>query len=133
MEVVYSQQGHNDDAIRTAVESAIAEMQQVTGIDTASDNRLSSGWQLSNAYPNPFNAQTRFTYTVPERSGIHLSILDVRGRTVRTLVSGTKKEARYTITWDGTDNRGYGVSSGIYFLRLKSSSTAMTRKVMVVR
>jgi hypothetical protein len=91
---------------------------------------------LQNA-PNPFNPKTAISFTLPERSLVDLSIYDVSGRLVRTLLHGEMAAGAYTgeraAPWDGTDESGAAVRSGVYFYRLKAADLELTRKMVLVR
>ncbi len=91
---------------------------------------------LHNA-PNPFNPNTAISFTLPERSLVDLSIYDVSGRLVRALVRGEMAAGSYegdrAIRWDGTDESGKAVRSGVYFYRLKANDKEVTRKMALVR
>ncbi len=71
------------------------------------------------ASPNPFTAQTSIAYTVPSSGGaVEMTIYDVNGREVRTLVNETMNPGDRLAYWDGLDNAGERVGSGVYFARL---------------
>jgi hypothetical protein len=84
--------------------------------------------------PNPFNPSTTIKYDVPA-GGIQvtLRIYDIRGTLIRTLVGGTPSGGRYTAQWDGRDNGGQRVSSGIYFYQLKAGGFVETRKMLLMK
>jgi hypothetical protein len=86
--------------------------------------------------PNPFNPQTRITYTVPEGTGgapVSLRIYDVAGRLVRTLVDTVQRPGIHVLGWDGTNERGSRVSSGVYFYRLRCRGEAQTKKMILLK
>jgi hypothetical protein len=85
-------------------------------------------------HPNPFNPSTTIGYDVPVGSGqVTLRIYDIRGTHIRTLVNETPPGGRHTVEWDGRDNRGQTVSSGIYFYRLKAKGFVETRKMLLMK
>ena len=85
---------------------------------------------LSSATPNPSNITTKIAYSLPTISNVHLTIYDVLGRPIRTLVSGTKTPGEYSAIWDGRTNTGSKVQNGIYFYTLKSSDKSISRKLI---
>ena len=88
--------------------------------------------RLSAAYPNPFNPRTTIPFELAERGAIELKIFNAAGRLVRTLLDETYGKGPHTAVWDGLDNRGTAVASGIYFCRLEAGVyTASTRLVLV--
>jgi ligand-binding sensor domain-containing protein len=83
--------------------------------------------------PNPFNPSTTIEFTLPEAGRAELAVYDITGRKVRTLVSGFGKNGKYATVWDGRDDDGQPVASGIYLARLVAGKTAITRKMALVR
>lgn len=83
--------------------------------------------------PNPFNPATRIAFDLPSRETASLRVFDVRGREVRTLVRETLPQGRYEYIWDGTDNSGRPVASGVYFYRVVAGDQSATRKMTLVR
>ncbi len=84
-------------------------------------------------YPNPFNPRTTFHFALPARERVRLAVHDARGRLVRTLVDGMMEAGRQEVLWDGRDDGGRGVASGVYLARVRSASLAATTKVSLVR
>jgi hypothetical protein len=90
---------------------------------------------LEQNYPNPFNPTTRITVGVPSghHEKISLKVYNVRGQLVATLFEGTRGAGYHTFQWDGVNNRGQQVSSGIYFARMMSGKAVMTRKMVMLK
>lgn len=84
-------------------------------------------------YPNPFNPTTTIEYSVANDSHVNLSVYDVNGQLVRTLINGFKVKNNYRVIWDGKNNMGSDVASGVYFYRLKTDSFARARKLILLR
>jgi len=85
-------------------------------------------------HPNPFRSQTIIDYTLPESGPVELVIHDPAGRRVRALYRGSEWAGGHKKVWNGRDDSGDPVSSGVYFCRLKSSTrTQKTRKILLVR
>ena len=105
-----------------------------TGINDnpVADSRL-RGVKLLPNYPNPFNPRTAIRYSVSGTQDIRLEIFDVQGRLVRTLVNGVASPGTHETAWDGRDNRGAGVGSGVYFVRLAGAGEVTTRKIVLVK
>ncbi len=88
---------------------------------------------LQNA-PNPFNPKTTIRYEVPAGGcDVTVEVYDVSGRLVRTLVDGFEPEGRREVVWDGTDDSGRELGSGVYFYRLVTPETDVTRKMLLVK
>ena len=84
-------------------------------------------------YPNPFNPETVIRYRISTTGYVHLEIFDINGRHVRTLVDGVRSaEQIHTVMWDGRDNSGNPVASGIYFYQLKTEDGQLFSKRMVL-
>jgi hypothetical protein len=83
--------------------------------------------------PNPFNPTTTISFTLPNKAHTSLSIYNVEGKLVKTLVNDTMGEGFKEITWDGRDTHGHQVSSGVYFYRLKAGKKVLTRKMAVLK
>jgi M6 family metalloprotease-like protein len=88
---------------------------------------------LLNAYPNPFNPLTTIRYELASRTHVSLRVYDVSGAVVRTLVNGDKPAGSYSLTWDGRDDHGSSVSSGVYFYRIAAGSFSDVRKVTLLK
>jgi len=121
--------------------SAIVERYLPTGVGDGTGNsgggsRLPRGFLLKQNYPNPFNPSTTIQFDVEPRNEhgeVDLSVYDVRGRVVRTLVSSPIEDGHHEIHWDGTDDRGEQLPSGIYVYRLKVGGESSARKMLLVR
>ena len=83
--------------------------------------------------PNPFNPTTRITFHLPGQVFARLAIYNVEGRLVRVLADGVRPEGNHTILWDGTNNRGAPVASGVYVYALRVGATTLTRKLLLLR
>ena len=88
---------------------------------------------LGSAFPNPFNASTQITYALPEPATVSLMIYDVLGRHVNTLVRTTQPAGEYSAAWNGTDERGEAVGSGVYFYRLSVGDEVTARKMLLLK
>jgi len=77
-------------------------------------------FQLLSSYPNPFNLTTQISYSLPENSDVKLEIYNITGQKVRTLIDEFQYAGARSITWDGTNQSGQKVSSGVYFMRLST-------------
>jgi len=89
---------------------------------------------LQGTYPNPFNPATTIAWSIEKDGPVTLAVYDISGRRIRTLIDGKMTEAgSYTATWDGLDDRGNNVSSGVYFCRFLSGETASSTKMILLR
>jgi flagellar hook assembly protein FlgD len=89
---------------------------------------------LAQNHPNPFNPATVIEFTVPEGGGeVFLEIFDVSGRLVRRLASGPRDAGTQSVIWQGRDESGRAVSSGVYYYRLRARDFEETRRMVLVR
>ena len=88
---------------------------------------------LKQNYPNPFNPATTIKFSVAEKGHASLRIFDVRGALIRTLVDRIVEAGEVSVLWDGTDNNGRSLASGVYFLNLRKGDETMTRKMIMLR
>ena len=88
---------------------------------------------LCNNYPNPFNPSTTINFSIARSSHVNLSIYNVKGQLVRTLVNEHKAADEYRVTWNGKDNRGIPVSSGVYFYAIRTDSFNESKKLILLR
>ncbi len=85
-------------------------------------------------YPNPFNPDTNIAFNVKKAGKVELSLYNIRGQKVKTLIKDELTPGNHTITWDGTDSNGKGVASGVYFARLKQrDEKARVKKMMLMK
>ncbi len=100
---------------------------------TVASETLPTDFALHQSYPNPFNPQVTIQFDLPVSCDVDLAIYDVLGRRVRTLVAGLQPAGSRTITWDGKDQNGSRVSSGIYFYRLTAGGFVETKKMVLMK
>ncbi|MHB9029213.1 MAG: LamG domain-containing protein [Candidatus Latescibacterota bacterium] len=98
-------------------------------------NKLPGYFALFQNSPNPFNPTTTIEYMIPSGGSrqVTLIVYDLRGTVVRNLVNRNQLPGKYTITWNGTDDSGNRVSSGMYIYRIKAGAFSEARKMMMVR
>ncbi len=84
-------------------------------------------------YPNPFNPITTIKFSVPISGHVSLKVFNVRGELVRTLVDEVRSADTYVMEWDGTDDRGQGVASGVYFYETKTNGKSIVNKMALVK
>nr|MBN2278352.1 T9SS type A sorting domain-containing protein [candidate division Zixibacteria bacterium] len=90
-------------------------------------------FNLAQNYPNPFNPVTQIEYSVPSNSHVKISVYNTLGQLTRVLVDGVKSAGVYTVTWDGTNNAGHHVASGIYLYRIEAGPYNHTRKMAIIQ
>ena len=88
---------------------------------------------LSQNYPNPFNPQTTIAFSLATKGHVSVRVYNVSGQLVRTLANETRDSGAHTVTWDGRDQAGSPVSSGVYFYKLEAGSFAQTKKMVLLK
>ena len=89
-------------------------------------------FKLYQNYPNPFNPATTISYSLPKSSHVKLTIYNLNGQVIYTLVDEYQKAGQYTVKWRGIDQRGMKVSSGTYYYKIKTLDSAMFRRCVKV-
>jgi len=120
------------DSFVLRADAVIFEESQLTSI-IAEPNMTPESYTLSQNYPNPFNPTTQIKFTLPVDSRVDLKIYDILGREVATLMSDELKAGYYTTEWNGRNNSGVMVSSGIYIYRIVAGKFVQTKKMMMLK
>ena len=84
-------------------------------------------------YPNPFNPETSITYQVPKTSLVKIEVFKLLGQKLRTLVNEERNPGSYQIMWNGLDDQGKSVSSGVYLYKMQSGDFSTIKKMVLVR
>jgi hypothetical protein len=130
-----------DDAIG-AMRAVMSDLEEAVGI--AGDGGgpgavLPRAFALRQNYPNPFNPSTAIVVEIPDLDGdgsgvrTRLAVFDTRGRRVRVLVDAPRTPGRYVVRWDGRDDRGERVASGVYLYRMEAGTFVSTRKMVMLK
>ncbi|MFA7058134.1 MAG: T9SS type A sorting domain-containing protein, partial [Candidatus Cloacimonadales bacterium] len=87
---------------------------------------------LSN-YPNPFNPETTISFNNPQTGKVSLSIYNIKGQLVKSLLDDEAIAGPHSVVWNGKDNRGKSVASGIYFAKIKTGTSTQTKKMLLMK
>jgi len=112
------------------------QLQIAHGSVTSADHTPGSApftFTLSQNYPNPFNPSTRIDYEVDKRGYVELVVFDLLGRHVRTLVAAEQQPGQHHVLWDGKNDHGELVSSGVYLYQLRAGSSSMTKRMLLLK
>jgi hypothetical protein len=90
----------------------------VVGIDGSNNTGNPATFEVGYNYPNPFNGNTRINYTLSKQANIQIRIYDLAGQEIFAGTKNNLQPGRYQFSWNGLDNEGQSVSTGIYFLAL---------------
>jgi fibronectin type 3 domain-containing protein len=88
-------------------------------------------FELEQNYPNPFNPKTTIEYRVPEYTNVSIIVYSVLGKEVRRVVNEYKEAGTYQVEWDGRDNDGRRVASGLYFYQMVTVNFYAVKKLMI--
>jgi hypothetical protein len=94
---------------------------------------LPTDYALQQNHPNPFNPSTAITYQLPSAQGVELSIWNLAGQRVRQLVHTQQARGRYTVVWDGTDDDGRPVATGMYLCEVRAGAFRSVRKMVLLK
>ena len=92
-----------------------------------------AAFALQQNYPNPFNGGTVIDLTLPAAGDVELAVYNMAGQKVATLIDGPRSEGAYTVQWDGRDDGGRALASGMYMYRLRAGDWVEARKLLLLR
>lgn len=104
-----------------------------TDVAVCGEDQLPSRYGLSQNYPNPFNPETTIEYQIPQAGDVHMAVFNILGQKICTLVDEARVAGRYQVIWDGRDDSGRPVASGVYFCHLTAGSYRQTRKMTLLK
>ncbi|MCB5267838.1 MAG: C25 family cysteine peptidase [Candidatus Cloacimonetes bacterium] len=102
-------------------------------VSTPDSPELPSQTALQANYPNPFNPSTTIAFSLAEPAVVKLSVFNLRGQKVKTLTHQMMNRGNHNIVWNGDDDSGRSVSSGIYLIRMETAGSSFTRKAMLMK
>ena len=119
----------------SAVESSEFEFIITPGvaIPSGATPAMPTNYSLTQNYPNPFNPTTMITFTIPQTSQVSLAVYDITGKLIKSLIAKPMDAGYHSVIWNGTDENGKGVASGVYFYKLKAGDFSQTRKCLLLK
>jgi hypothetical protein len=124
----------NHDALRANVEFILGNLFNEPYMPTGIEPEIPrAAMSLEQNHPNPFNPVTTIRFTLPSQGFVDMKVYDVSGRAVRTLVSEEMPAGEHRVLWDGRNNGGGPVASGVYFYRIVAGNQTATRKMVLLR
>ena len=105
---------------------------KISDIEVA-DTELPLTFTLNQNYPNPFNPTTTIRFQLPKKADVQLVVYNSLGQKVRTLVSGRRNAGKHEVVWNGTNDQGQLVASGMYIYRLIAEDRVQSRRMLLIR
>ncbi|HEX9916422.1 MAG TPA: T9SS type A sorting domain-containing protein [candidate division Zixibacteria bacterium] len=123
-----------EDQATQLLHQALADLNQYTGVeDDDQESNIPSEFALAQNYPNPFNAETAIEYSLVRNCQVKLVIYNILGQEVKTLVNEQQTVGRKKVIWDGKNQNGETVSSGIYFYRIQAEGFVQSKKMLLLK
>ena len=94
---------------------------------------IPTSWALHQNYPNPFNPITTLKYDLPKDTFVKITLFDMNGETVKTLVNEEKSSGSHHSQWDATNNKGEFISAGVYLYRIETGDFRQTKKMIYLK
>jgi hypothetical protein len=140
---IYDLTDYADQTIRVAIQCVsndafifMLDDFQVLGVDGTDNNNDSTPVltsALNNNYPNPFNPETTISYSVEKAGKVTLEVYNILGQKVKTLVNDNVNAGSHNVVWNGKDNAGRSVASGVYFYRMTNRNYTKTNKMILMK
>ncbi|MBN1997588.1 T9SS type A sorting domain-containing protein, partial [candidate division KSB1 bacterium] len=105
----------------------------LAAVKSLQDSGIPVSYQLQQNYPNPFNPETTIRYSLPFAEFVTLTVYDILGKKIKTLVNENKAPGRYQVIWDGKDENGLKVASGVYVYRLSAGKFVQSFKMLLIK
>ena len=109
------------------------EIDGTNALRTYLEGLLPDEFALHQNYPNPFNPITTLRYDLPENSYVNVTVYDMLGRKVKTLINQTQDAGYKSVIWDGTNDYGKPVSAGIYLYQIQTGGYTSTKKMVLLK
>jgi len=124
--VHYSRIGYNEADV-------IALLDQLLSTQSTAPVQTPGSAQLLAAYPNPFNAGTQIQFELDRTRPIQLLIFDQKGHIVKTVMTGLRSQGQYSVQWNGQNDAGNDMPSGVYMVTLITESTRSSQKIILLK
>ena len=112
---------------------SVFQLRQFIVSSVPGGNGIPEHFVLNTNFPNPFNSGTSITFDAPGVQKVELSVFNVLGQKIRTLFIGTSVPGRNTLRWDGKDDAGRNISTGVYFYQLRTPASIITNKMVMIQ
>ena len=125
-------QGHGPQGDAIRIYNYVRLVRDAPQTSTDSDIPETGSIQLEQNYPNPFNPSTSIGFYLPSSGYVNLSIYNIKGQKITTLIEQNLNEGNHSLIWNGVDKQNKAVSAGMYFYTLKTSTESVTRKMVML-
>jgi hypothetical protein len=122
-----------DDMLFAGTDDGVWREESPTSVSDGLSPILPDSYTLAPNYPNPFNPETIIEYSLPIRAFVTIEIFNVIGQRVRTLINEPKSPGTYLVEWNGRDDAGNALSTGVYFYRLTAGEVTLTKKMLLLK
>ena len=124
------EQSSAEDALCRAIEELLGN---TTEVGEGTEENLPGSFGLSQNYPNPFNPTTEIRYSLPSRGHVNLSVYNILGQRVATLVDKEQPAGVYRVQWDGCDDNGQTLATGIYLYQIRTGANIESKKMLLLK
>ena len=123
----------NKSSLVCGIEVVQTAAPSLTKNESANGQSVPAEFQLAQNYPNPFNPATRISFGLPRDMSVTLTVYNLKGEVIRTLVEGYRPAGNYQVEWNAQNNQGARVASGIYIYQLKGAGILETRRMVLLQ
>jgi hypothetical protein len=109
------------------------EYHPLQALNVNPNENLPSNFELVSIYPNPFNPSTIIEFSQGKSGHVNIDVIDITGRTVKSLGDQDYAAGRFSIKWDGSMDNGQSVSNGIYFIQIQAGDQLISRKIVYLK
>ncbi|MEK0338387.1 MAG: T9SS type A sorting domain-containing protein, partial [Nitrosopumilus sp.] len=113
--------------------AGVKEYHSMTVLGVTVTEDIPDKFVLYPAYPNPFNPSTTIEFQIPEAVQVKLTVYDLQGREVKALINGLQEAGSYSVKFNGKNDNGVKLSSGIYFVLMRAKETTTSKKIVLLR
>ncbi len=125
--------GGDPQKIVSDLESEVVALITTTSVEGAHSNSLPTDFELKQNFPNPFNPNTTIQFQLPATSHMSLKIYNLDGQLIKTLISEQMTAGNHNVNWDGTNDLGIKVGSGLYFYRIQAGRFTTARRMILIK
>ena len=109
------------------------EIKKIGSPTNVEDATIPIEFSVTQNYPNPFNPSTTIKYSIPQQSLVTIKVYDILGTEVKTLVNGERTPGIYSVQWNGDNNYGSKVATGIYIYRVVAGNFVQVKKMILLK